>query len=136
MDAMAVGNRLVELCKAGENKKAIEELYADSVDVREAMEMPNPEEFGMYPNGVQTKEQLLKSADAFFEMHEIHGGDVDGPYPHGDDFIVFMSLDTTPKVGPMAGQRMQMKEACHYGVKNGKIVSSHFYYGMPGGDCG
>lgn len=137
-ESMAVGKRLVELCQQGQNRKAIEELYADTVNVVEAMDctqMPGyddmPKEWkDAHLSGPSSKAQLLKSTDWFFENNEIHGGDITGPYPLGDEFVVFMSIDCTPKAGPMAGQRMDMKEACVYKVKSGKIVESRFYYGM------
>lgn len=139
-ETLKVGKRLVELCQQGENRKAIEELYADTVNVLEAMspkDMPGyddmPEEWKQaHAAGPTSKAQLLKGSDWFFENNEIHGGNVDGPYPLGDEFVVFMSLDCTPKVGPMAGQRMDMKEACIYKVDDGKIVESRFCYSM---DC-
>ncbi|MEQ8843837.1 MAG: hypothetical protein RIB58_03200 [Phycisphaerales bacterium] len=139
-ETLKVGKRLVELCQQGENRKAIEELYADTVNVLEAMspkDMPGyddmPEDAkAAHKDGPTSKAELLQSSDWFFENHEMHGGNVDGPYPLGDEFVVFMSLDCTPKVGPMAGQRMDMKEACVYKVDNGKIVESRFCYSM---DC-
>lgn len=139
-ESMKVGKRLVELCQQGENRKAIEELYADTVNVVEAMDctqMPGydeaPQDFkDAHPTGPTPKAQLLKGADWFFQNMDIHGGDVKGPYPLGDEFACFMSLDCTPKTGPMAGQRMDMSECCVYKVKDGKIVESRFYYGM---DC-
>lgn len=123
---MEIGKRLVELVDQGKNREAIEELYADDAVSVEAMDGG--------PNGrvIEGKLATLKASDAFFEMMEVHGGEVDGPYPHEDAFICFMSLDTTPKVGPMAGNRMQMKEACHYTVKDGKISRVAFYYHV---DC-
>lgn len=126
MDAMAVGSRLVELCKAGESKKAIEELYADTVTVIEAMPMPEK------PNGPKSKDQILKDSDEFYEMMDIHGGEVDGPFPYDDGFITYMTLDATAKSGPMAGQRMDMREACVYKVADGKITESRFCYHFPG----
>ncbi|GIW74891.1 MAG: hypothetical protein KatS3mg103_1413 [Phycisphaerales bacterium] len=133
-----VGKRLVELCQQGKNRQAIEELYADTVNVVEAMnpsDMPGydqmPEDAkAAHKQGPTPKAELLESNDWFFENHEMHGGQVDGPYPLGDEFVVFMSLDCTPKVGPMAGQRMEMKEACVYKVRDGKIVESRFCYDM------
>ncbi|MEM7623402.1 MAG: nuclear transport factor 2 family protein [Planctomycetota bacterium] len=128
MDALTIGNRLVELCEANESRKAIEELYADTVNVIEAMPMPGK------PNGERSKEQILKDSDEFFEMMEIHGGSVDGPFPYADGFIVHMTMDCTPKTGPMAGNRMDMREACVYTVADGKITESQFCYHMPGFD--
>ena len=127
MEAMDVGKKLVEMCKAGEHRKAIEELYADEVDVIEPMPMPGQ------ANGVTSRADILAASDHFMNVMEVHGGDVQGPYPMDDKFIVFMSLDATPKEGPMAGHRMDMCEACVYGVKDGKIVSSRFCYDVPEG---
>jgi len=129
MNTMDVGRRLVELCKEGKNRQAIEELYADTVDVQEPMPMPGKS------NGPRSKEDILKDSDEFFDMMEIHGGEIDGPYPWQDKVIVFMSLDATPKEGPMAGQRIDMREACVYRVRDGKIQESHFCYEVPEGAC-
>lgn len=119
---MEVGKRLVDLCQKWENRKAIEELYADDAVSYEAM--------AGGPKGRETvgKKEILAGSDWFFQANEIHGGEVDGPYPCDDKFICFMSIDMTGKEGPMKGQRMQMKEACLYTVKNGRIVRSEFFY--------
>ncbi|MCB1281990.1 MAG: nuclear transport factor 2 family protein [Salinibacterium sp.] len=137
MNTYEVGKRLVELCNEGKHRQAIEELYADTVDVQEAMDPANmgpnrPEQ--MKPNGPQSKQDLLRGCDWFFEVNEVHAASNEGPYPQGDSFVVMMSLDMTPKAGPMAGQRMAMKEASIYKVDNGKIVGSRFCYHVPG--CG
>lgn len=135
MDTMQVGRRLVELCSQGKNRQAIEELYADNVDVHEAMDPAamGPEcPAGMRPNGMQTKDDLLAGSDHFFESTEIHDRSTEGPFPNGDEFIVYMRLDSTFKNGPMAGRRMEMKEACVYKVADGKIVSSRFCYDVQG----
>lgn len=122
--AMEVGKRLVELCKSGEHRRAIEELYAEDAVAVEAMVCG--------PRGRETRgrNDLLAASDAFNETNEIHSSAVDGPYPFDDRFICFMSIDLTPRQGPMAGQRMQMKEACHYTVKDGKVTRSEFYYAV------
>ena len=137
-ESMKVGKRLVELLDQGESLKAIEELYADTVTIHEAMspgDVPGnedlpPEAQAAHKEGFVSKAEVLKSNQWFLENHEFHGGSQDGPYPLGDEFVVCMHLDCTPKVGPMAGQRMDMKEACIYKVDNGKIVESKFCYSM------
>jgi len=139
-ETLKVGTRLVELCSQGQNRQAIEELYADTVTVHEAMspgDMPGSEDLpeearAAHKEGAVSKADLLKSNDWFFENHEFHGGSTEGPYPLGNEFVVFMRMDCTPKVGPMAGQRMDMKEACIYKVESGKIIESRFCYTM---DC-
>ena len=120
---LEVGKQLVELCRAGENRQAIEELYADDAVAVEPVEGPDGR--GRITEG---KAALLESNDWFFGMIEMHGGEVDGPYPHDDRFICFMSIDMTMKEGPTAGQRMQMKEACHYTVRDGEIARVEFYF--------
>ena len=131
MSTMDVAKKLVAYCKAWENRKAIEELYSDDAVSVEAMSPPDPSYGSKETVG---KDAILKGSDLFMEITEVHGGEVSEPYPCDDKFIVFMSMDCTQKAGPMAGQRMQMKEACLYTVKNGKIVRSEFFYDM--GDCG
>lgn len=125
--AFEIGKRLVELCKAGENRKAIEELYSDDHVATEAMAYS--EEMGREFRG---KDTILKMSDQFMEMNEIHDSKCEGPWPHDDAFICTMSIDLTPKQGPMAGNRMKMDEAVHYGVKDGKICSSTFFYNVEG----
>ncbi len=135
-ESLKVGKRLVDLLDQGESLKAIEELYADMVNVHEAMgpsDAPDDlpaEAQAAHKEGLVSKADVLKSNQWFLDNHEMHGGSQDGPYPLGDEFVVFMHLDCTPKVGPMAGQRMDMKEACIYKVDNGKIVESRFCYWM------
>ena len=128
MDTMTVGNRLVELCRAGKNREAIEALYADEVEVSEAMAVADPENYDLSPVGTQTRAEVLASNDRFFSIHEVNAVAVEGPYPHGDAFIVRMRFETTRKAGPMTGQPMVLEEAVRYGVRDGKIVSSFFYY--------
>jgi hypothetical protein len=125
--AYEVGLRLVELCQKGENRKAIEELYADEVDVQEAMLG------GPLPNGMQSKADLLAGCDAFNAENDIHESNAHGPYPIDNTFVVFMSIELTPKSGPMAGKRFAMSEACIYSVDDGKIVKSDFAYHVPEG---
>jgi ketosteroid isomerase-like protein len=62
--------------------------------------------------------------------HEVHKAEVQGPFPHGDRFIVRFTYDVTAKAGPMAGKRFTMDEAALYTVKDGKIVHEEFFYTM------
>lgn len=124
---MAVAKRLVELCRQGQNRQAIEELYTDDHVAVEVMD-GGPE----MPRVTEGKAGCLKGSDWFFEHHEIHGGEVGDPMPNGDRFVVFMSIDLTADIGPMAGQRMQMKEACLYTVRDGKISRSEYFYDVEG----
>ncbi|MEM6561607.1 MAG: SnoaL-like domain-containing protein, partial [Planctomycetota bacterium] len=90
------------------------------------------EAVAMGPEGRVTKGKanVLKRGEAWDNAHEIHGFKIEGPFPHDDKFICMMEIDVTAKEGPMAGQRMLMKEACHYTVTDGKVSRVEFYYAM------
>jgi hypothetical protein len=62
--------------------------------------------------------------------HEVHKAEAEGPYPHGDRFIVHFKYDVTAKAGPMAGKRFVMDETALYTVKDGKIAHEEFFYSM------
>ena len=127
-DTLAIGKKLVDLCNQGKNMDAIDALYSKDIVSVEAMQ------------GTPDMPQTMKGIDAirgknqwWCDNHEVHGGKVTGPFPHGDRFITVMNYDVTPKVGPTAGQRMQMEEVGLYTVKDGKIVKEEYFYDM---DCG
>ena len=119
----AIGKKLVELCQHGKNQEAIDTLYAQNIVSIEAMEMP-----GM-PARTEGLAAVKARKKAFYDNSIIHSSSCEGPWPHGDRFIVNFSLDMTAKAGPMAGQRMQMKEAALFTVHNGKITQEEFFYG-------
>lgn len=129
MTTMEIAKRLVELCRTGQNRLAVEELYAEDAVSIEPMAM-GPE----MPKETSGKAEILKSTDWWFENMDIHGGEVGDPMLCDDQFACTMSVDVTAKAGPMAGQRMQMHEICLYDVKDGKIVKSRFFYDVQ--DCG
>lgn len=120
--AFAIGKKLVELCQQGKNYEAIETLYAPNVVSIEAMAMPGN------PTRLEGLEAVKKKSREFAASTTIHSSSVEGPWPHGDRFIVTFSIDMTAKAGPMTGQRMQMKEAALFTVKNGKITQEEFFY--------
>ncbi len=59
--------------------------------------------------------------------HEIHGGEVNGPYPNNNQFIVQVQYVVTPKY---TGQRMPMDEMGLYTVENGKITKEECFYSI------
>ena len=121
---MEVGQKLVELCKKNRNVDAVNTLYAPNVVSLELMDHP-----GM-PKRMEGIEAIRKKNQWWIDNHTIHGNQVEGPFPHGDRFIVVFKLDVTPKAGPMAGKRMQVSEAGLYTVKDGKVVQEEFFYHM------
>jgi hypothetical protein len=121
--ALQVGRQLVALCNQGKNAEAVDTLYAPNIVSIEAVEMP----------GMPARTEGLASVKArkkqFYDNTTVHSSSAEGPWPHGDRFIVNFKLDMTPKAGPMAGQRMQMQEAALFTIKSGKIAQEEFFYG-------
>ena len=123
-DTLAVGKKLIELCKQGKNKEAVETLYSPNIVSVEA---------GAPPGGSARTEGLaaIKGKNEWWVAnHEVHKAEAEGPYPNGDRFVVHFKYDVTAKAGPMAGKRFTMDEAALYTVKDGKIVHEEFFYSM------
>lgn len=124
-----VADRLVELCATGRHDEAMKDLYADNARHVEAMDPPPG---SPYSRVIEGKPKLLEMSEHWGKTTEVHGCTCSPALVNGDQFIVEMTMDCTQKEGPMAGQRMNMKEFCLYTVKNGKITEAKFFY--PG--CG
>jgi ketosteroid isomerase-like protein len=123
---MEIGKRLVELCRAGKPMEAINTLYSPNIVSIEAQTMPP------MPARNEGIAAVRSKAEWWEKNHEVHRGDAQGPWPHGDRFIVHFNYDVTAKAGPMAGMRMTLDEAALYTVKDGKIVQEEFFYHMGG----
>ena len=120
MNTQQVANRLVEMCRKGENMQALEELYADNVVSREMPGMP-----GEVTSGI--KEVFAKSEQWYENVQEFHSGSISDPQVAGNHFSCTMDFDITFK----DRGRQQMNEVCVYEVNNGKIVNEQFFYAMP-----
>jgi ketosteroid isomerase-like protein len=123
MSVQEIGQKLVELCRAGRNLEALSLYAPDAVSV-EAV-------------GSETMPAVMKGIDAirgkgewWFANNEIHRSDARGPYPNGERFAVVFDFEFTSKEGPTAGQRVKMEEVALYTVENGKIVREEFFYSM------
>lgn len=119
MSAMDIGKELVTLCQQGKNQEAIDKFYSPNIVSVEAMAIPN---IGQTQNGIEA----IKGKNTWWvENHEIHGSEVNGPFPNGNQFIVHFKFDVTPK---QTGKRMTMDEMGLYTVENGKITKEEFFY--------
>jgi hypothetical protein len=123
-DTLAVGKKLVELCRAGKNKEAIDTLYSHHIVSVEPVGGPN------MPARMEGIEAIRGKSEWWEANHTVHSAEVDGPFPHGDRFIVRLKYDVTAKGGPMAGKRFTMEEAGLYTVKDGKVTEEEFFYHM------
>ena len=119
MNTLEVGKKLVELCQKGENLTAIETLYSPNIVSVEAMDMP-----GM-PAEMRGMEAIVGKNKWWLENHEVHSATCEGPFPHGDRFIVRFTYDVTNKPSQ---KRMLMDEMALYAVENDKIVREEFFY--------
>ena len=124
MSASQIAKELVTLCKQGKNMEAIEKLYCENIVSVEAMSMPGMDQ-------TQTGIDAIKGKNTWWaDNHEVHSGEVSGPFPNGDRFAVLFKFDVTPK---HTGKRMTMEEVGLYTVEGDKIVKEEFFYQM--GDC-
>jgi ketosteroid isomerase-like protein len=121
-DTLAVGKKLVDLCRQGKAHEAMDTLYSPSIVSVEAASGPN------MPARMEGMEAIKGKATWWEENHQVHKAEVEGPFPHGDRFIVRFKYDVTAKSGPMAGKRFTMDEAALYTVHSGKISHEEFFY--------
>ncbi len=120
-----LGQKLVDLCNQGKFMEAIKTLYAENIVSIEAVG-GNP----AMPQRMEGLAAIIGKAEWWSQNHDIHSGLAEGPWPHGERFIVRFKYEVTAKSGPMAGQRMKLDEAGLYTVKDGKVVQEEFFYHM------
>src|SRR5258708_1301409 len=123
-EAMEVGKKLVELCREGKFKEAVESLYSPQIVSVEAGAGPS------MPARMEGIEAIKGKGEWWEANHEVHSTKVEGPFPNGDRFIVRFTMDVTAKAGPMAGKRFTMDESALYTVKDGKVTMEEFFYSM------
>ncbi|RZS90678.1 SnoaL-like domain-containing protein [Aquimarina brevivitae] len=120
MDTQQTANRLVELCRLGENMQAIQELYADHIVSKEIPGTPN--------EVITGKDEVIKKSENWFkEVEEFHSSHISDPVVANNYFSCKMKMDCTFK----KEGRMQIEELAVYKVDNGKIVEEQFFYNMP-----
>ncbi|MGD0390016.1 MAG: nuclear transport factor 2 family protein [Tepidisphaeraceae bacterium] len=123
-DALEIGKKLVDLCRQGKFMEAMDTLYDPKIVSIEAQGSPS------MPQRMEGLAAIKGKGEWWEKNHQVHKAEADGPWPHGDRFIVRFKFDVTAKSGPMAGKRFTMEEAALYTVKGGKIVQEEFFYSM------
>ncbi len=121
MTAQEVGSKLVELCRQGKNLDAVRTLYSPDIVSVEAVDGPN------LPGEMKGMDAVLGKNQWWVDNHVIHAASCEGPYPHGNRFIVRFRFDVTNK---QMQRRFDMSEAALYTVEDGKIVREEFFYSM------
>ena len=117
-----VGKKLVDLCRSGKHKEAAEKLYSQKIVSIEPKGSPD------MPARIEGMAAVREHGEWWEKNHEIHSQEVEGPWPHGDRFIVRFKYDVSGRGGPMKGKRMMIDETGLYTVKDGKIVQAEFFY--------
>lgn len=117
---LEVGKQLVDLCKQGKNDECMDTLYHPDIVSVEAASSPN------MPAEARGLATIRERAKWWGDNHTIHSAKAEGPYPHGDRFIVHFTYDVTSK--PMGNKRITLDEMGLYTVKDGKIVREEFFY--------
>ncbi len=114
-----IANALVDGCRTQKEDENLGKLYAEDAVSAEAADFSG---MGRETKGIEG----IRGKHAWWGSNfEVHGGDVQGPFLHGDDrFAVIFEIDATEKA---SGQRTQMKEVAIYHVADGKIVREEFF---------
>ncbi|MEM6626160.1 MAG: nuclear transport factor 2 family protein [Pseudomonadota bacterium] len=122
-DLMQTATRLVKYCRAGQEMDALKELYAEDAVSVEPATMPDAP-----PAEIKGVDAIRGKHEWWNNTFEVHSGEVDGPYLHGDTrFTVKFSIDATNKE---TGERSAMQEIAEYTTQNGKIVREEFFFGV------
>ena len=76
----------------------------------------------------KTFTDMCAKGEWWYANHEVHNAKVEGPYVHGDQFVVRFTMEVTPK----GKSRLKLDEVGLYTVQNGKIVEERFFFmGVP-----
>lgn len=116
MSVQEIAEDLAAMCRAGQFDESGEKYWADDVVSLE----PTGDEMAV----ARGKDAVRAKGEWFGQNHEVHDVAVEGPYVHGDQFVIRFKMELTPK----GGARMTMDEVGLYTVRDGKIVEERFFY--------
>jgi hypothetical protein len=117
MNTQELAKAFTDMCAKGELEAAGKKFWSDDIVSREPMTGDMAELKGR--KAVEGKTQWWNA------NHEVHDLKVEGPYVHGDQFVVRFKLDVTPK----GQKRIHLDEVGLYTVRNGRIVEESFFMG-------
>jgi SnoaL-like domain len=117
MTTQDIAKSFTEMCSKGEFDAAGKKFWSDDIISREPMTGDMAE--------LKGRKAVEGKGAWWYANHTVHNFQVEGPYVHGDQFVVRFKMDVTPK----GGQRAHMDEVGLYTVKNDKIVEESFFMG-------
>jgi hypothetical protein len=119
MTTQQIADRLAELCRKGDFEKAQKELFAENAISIEPQPSPG---FEKETKGLPA---ILEKGKQFGAMvEEFHSATVSDPIVAGNAIALSLNMDVTMK----GRGRSPMSEICVYEVKDGKIISEHFFW--------
>lgn len=124
MSTGTVARRLIELCRAGQFNRAIDELYAE--DARGM----DPEANDSSPLGsIQGLAAIRRRKGKVLakDYVKVHSVLVSDPLIAGPFFTIAMGVDATYE----DGARRAMNEVCVFEVRDGKIVRQQLFAASP-----
>jgi hypothetical protein len=117
MNTEEVATKLVDYCRKGEWRKALDDLYAKDIVSVEAHAMEN------MPAEMSGLDQVRGKTDWWEKNMEVHNAKVTGPFVARDTFVVQFDIDVTDKASK---KRMQLSEVGIYTAKDGKVAREEF----------
>jgi hypothetical protein len=118
MTTNQIASRLVELCRKGEFETAQKELFAKEAT---SIEQQASDAFEKETKGLNA---ILEKGKKWENMVEsMQKLEVSEPMVASNSFACTMHMDVTMK----NKEHWDMTELCTYEVKDGKIVSEHFF---------
>jgi hypothetical protein len=119
MTTQQIADRLAELCKKGDFEKAQKELFAEDAVSIEPQSSPG------FEKETEGLEAILEKGRQFNSMmQEAHSINISDPIVAGNAIAIGLHMDVTMK----GRGRSTMSEICVYEVKDGKIISEHFFW--------
>ncbi len=115
MTTQEIAERLVELIRRQRFVQAVEELYAPNVSSRENCEPP-----------VSGYDAVLENNRRWVETMKVERFEVPSYYIDGDTIVIEMDSDF---IHAETGEEFHSEQVGVYKVRDGKVVSSRFYYG-------
>src|SRR6185437_4895993 len=112
-----VATKLVDYCRKGEWRKALDDLYANDIVSVDARGMEN------MPAEMRGIDQVRGKTDWWEKNMEVHDSKVSGPFVAGHTFVVRFDIDATDR---NSKERMKMSEVGIYTVKDDKIAHERF----------